>query len=225
MEVVDNIADFAKKNENDLRRFLSGGRSGKGIRDADLVNDIIQNFYVRLISSNALGKFDPSSVDEKENINSVFNSYILTILCRMLPHEKRRNPNSRYTHISAVSSSEGGSSRYEDEADIFDFVYGGSDHLEYGVKRRDLMPSCFHQDEEDECIRHFISFTEYLKENEPNKAKAERMVAFVEGKMQGVLATEIAVILGVSDNMVKIIKNNIYDKYKKWDNPREVCYA
>jgi DNA-directed RNA polymerase specialized sigma24 family protein len=213
MVVVDNVKDFAKQNEGDIRRFLT---NSKHIFDPELVNDIIQNFYVRLISSDALSTFDPSI--------ATFNTYIITILCRMLPHERRRNPNARHSHLSVFVDPDVSSPYSQGGVDVFDLVYGCCDHSEYGIKRKN-MPSYVFQREEDESIMHIMSFIDFIKESEPNKKKADKMVCFVEHKMQGVLATDIATVLGVSDNMVKIMKNNIYDKYKKWDRPKEVLYA
>ena len=214
MVVVDNVKDFAKKNEEDIRRFLTSGK-GKFIFDADMVNDIIQNFYVRLIKSDALSNFDPKIAS--------FETYIITILCNMLPYEKKRNPNARYSHVSVLSNPDS-HSNHEEDLDVFDFVYGANAHSEYGIVRYN-MPDSVYLQEDMESVNNMLAFIEYLKETEPNKAKVERMVCFLEHKMLGLKATDIASILGVSDNMVKIVKNNIYDKYKKWENPRELQYA
>ena len=208
MIVVNNVEAFAKHNEEDIRRYLT---NGKKIFDPEMVNDIIQNFYMRMIRSCALSKFDPELAS--------FDTYVLTMLCRMLPYEKRRNPRARYSHVSSFSNPEGSPSQGVDELDIFELVYNSSSNQEFSVMRKN-MPSCVNQKEEDDCVKHMLSFIDYVKASEPNKKKADKMVCFLEHKMQGCLATDIARMLGVSDNMVKIMKNSIYDKYKKWDTPK-----
>jgi RNA polymerase sigma factor (sigma-70 family) len=212
--VVNNVEDFAKNNEEDLRRYLTSGK-GKLIFDPEMVNDIIQNFYVRIIKSDALSKFDPTLAS--------FETYIITILCNMLPHERKRNPHARYTHISVLSNPDS-KSRHDEDIDVFDFVYGNSDYSGMSIDRKNMPDSVYLQEDID-SVNNMLAFIEFIKDTEPNKAKADKMVSFVEHKMQGLLATDIAVMMGVSDNMVKIMKNNIYDKFKKWENPREVNYA
>jgi DNA-directed RNA polymerase specialized sigma24 family protein len=213
MVVVDNPRDFQKKNEEDIRRYLT---NSKNIYDPELVNDIIQNFYVRLIKSEALKNYDPK--------RARFETYMLTILCRMLPHEKRKNPMARYSHVSAINYTEGGTARCAEDVDIFDFVYGLEEQTEFSVARKNR-PSAVYQDEEDESIKHMIAFIAYVKKTETNKKKSDSMICFLERKMDGCLATDIANMLGVSDNMVKIMKNSIYDKYKKWDQPKAVSHV
>lgn len=214
MVIVDNVTDFAKKNEEYLRLFLT---NRKGIFDPELVNDIIQNFYVRIIRNGSLEKYDP----DRGN----FKTYIMTILCNMLPHEKRRNPLARYSHLSSVPNQDGGSLGSESEVDVFDFIYGANQHQEYGIAQHKDLPSKIFQQEEDECTMHMMAFIEHIKKSEPNKVKAEKMVCYVENRMDGCKQTDVAKILGVSDNMVKIMKNNIYDKYKKWDSPKVLDYV
>ena len=51
------------------------------------------------------------------------------------------------------------------------------------------------------------------------------MVSFVEHKMLGCRGTDIASMMGVSDAAVNIMKEKIYDKYQRWENPKEVRYA
>jgi len=211
MVVVDNVKDFAKYNEEDIRRFLTSSR-GKKLFDLDMVNDIIQSFYVRLINSGALSKFNPELAS--------FDTYIITILCNMLPQERRKNTFIRYRHVSVIPNPSRGNSGTDDNVDIFDHLHGNSRNPNLHIERKNV-PSSIFREEEDECVNHIRAFIQFIKESEPNKRKARKMVCFLENKLEGCLATEIAMILGVSDNMVKIIKNNIYNKYKKWDSSKK----
>jgi RNA polymerase sigma factor (sigma-70 family) len=213
MVVVNSIEDFVKYNEEDIRRFLT---SSKKIYDPELVDDIIQNFYFRLLKSDALQNYDPKIAG--------FGTFVFTILCRMLPNERRKNPLAAHPHISAISNPEGSTARCAEDVDIFDFINGIDTHTEFKINRKNV-PSSLYQDEEDECTKHMLSFIEYVKKTETNKKKSKNIVCFLEHKMAGCLATDIARILGVSDNMVKIMKNNIYDKYKKWDSPKVLVHA
>ena len=154
MVIVDNVSDFAKKNEEDLRRFLT---NRKGIFDPELVNDIIQNFYLRIIKNEALEKYDPS--------RGSFKTYIMTILCNMLKHEKNRNPRAVHDHLSSVSNRDNGFSRNSEEVDVFEFVHGSKEHPEYGIEHHDKLPSSIFQHEEDECTMHMLAFIEHIKGN------------------------------------------------------------
>ena len=217
MTVVDNVSDFAKYNEDDIRLYLTSPRRGRGLYDPELVNDIIQNFYLRLLKSDALKKYDPA-------IGS-FKTYVITILSNMLPQERKSNHSSRYKHLSSIIKPSAVVSLGAEESDIFNFFSCVGADTDFAVAQHKNIYSSLFQEEEDLSIRHFISFISHVKKTEPNKKKADAMVCFLENKMRGCLGSDIALMLGVSNNMVKIIKNNIYDKYKKWDNTRALSRA
>ena len=74
MVAVRDVREFAIKNQQDLVSFII---YKTGILDQDLIMDQIQDFYIRLIRSKALDKFDSTK--------GSFESYIFTLLCWMFP--------------------------------------------------------------------------------------------------------------------------------------------
>jgi len=204
MVVVNNVGDFAYKNEKDVLNLLRY----KGITDKNVAKDILQNFYIRLLKSDALSTYNPEIAG--------FERYITTILYNMLPYENKRNPTRRYKHITCVYNQD---SEGRESTDVFDLVYGCTDDNNYGISKKNA-PSSLYISEEEEITKHICSFIQHIKDTEPDKVKAQKMICYIESKMHGCVANDIALMLGVSDNMIKIMKNSLYERYKKWETAR-----
>jgi len=122
MKPVKTVADFAKYNEKQLKTMFI---SKTGIRDKDIINDAIQEFYVRLIQTKALETYD-----EKEGS---FNTYFFNLMCWMMPQMSRNN--FRYNHevLSTVEIREPTNSCKE--KDIWDVVTGYGGGCYYSEKK------------------------------------------------------------------------------------------
>jgi bifunctional DNA-binding transcriptional regulator/antitoxin component of YhaV-PrlF toxin-antitoxin module len=96
--------------------------------------------------------------------------------------------------------------------DIFDFVHGENATLKITkAYEHSMYDGC-----DDPLFDDYIEeFKAYIRRTETPK-NAERMILFIEQKYAGCRGVEIAGMMGVSNNMVKIIKHSLQRKYNKW---------
>jgi len=223
MVVVKTVKEFFLKNDQQLKKFM---QYKTGIYDTNLINETVQEFYIKLIQSNALESYDP----EKNS----FDTYILNLFCWMLPYLSKKN--FRYKHAAIPRKS----LKYYDVEDateerhFFDYrlmsyvqrvddkVWGVEDDIFNYVHDRnpDYVPSTAYdsslfEDTNPEALKYVEDFKRYIRNTETSK-NADRMILFIEQKFQGCRSFQIAEMLGVSCNMVKFIKQNLQKKYTRW---------
>lgn len=194
MEAVRDVREFAIRNEKDLKKFMI---YKTGIFDEEIIRETIQEFYVALIETNALQKYDP----EKGR----FDSYISNLFCWILPSLRRKNFRVRFDVISKVQT------EYQ-ECDVWDFV--GDHNNDFHVDRRyNAYHVVFHN--EQECHQYLREFIQYIKKTE-KPSIAQRMITFILHRYAGCKSVDIAGMLKVAPNMVSIIKRYTEKKFKHW---------
>jgi hypothetical protein len=209
MECVKTVRDFALKNSNDLERFMM---FKTGIRDTDVIRDTIQDFYVKLIETRALETYDPAK--------GAFKTYIMNLFCWLFPVLAKRNMRARYTIMSYMKDKDNSGHWNGVYTDIYDgvAVSGTGPYVEHVVDGA-YEASHVQEDEELESDISMREFIEHLKRTQPQKA-ADRIVPYIEYRTQGCNGADVAKILGVSNNMVKIIKENAKRTYEQWRGQR-----
>jgi hypothetical protein len=134
--------------------------------------------------------------------------------------QKKKKMYHEYRVVSHVSKRE---SRLAEEAtDVFDLV-----SKDYGTLRinRSYEASLYDQDNDPVVAGYVEDFKQYIRRTEsPNMT--EKMITYLESKLDGCKGVEIAPMLknsrrrkdktGVSNNMVKIIRQNLQKKYSMW---------
>lgn len=226
MDVVNSVEEFVKRNENDLRRYMI---FKTGIFDKNLVDEAIQEFYVKLIETKALETYDE---DE-----GAFSTYITNLFCWTLPGLRNKNFRINFDVLSSVSVGTGYDAR---RMDIWDVIYMRSNRVSKfkpkkpASKREEIRTSteasnprisfnveasfpCPALDNmnEDLFIRELENFKDYIKKTE-SKRNAKRMILYIDRKLDGCLSVDIAKMLKVSTTMVRIIKRELRYKYLKW---------
>jgi DNA-directed RNA polymerase specialized sigma24 family protein len=226
MVVVKTVRDFALQNEAQLRRFM---RYKTGICDENMINDAIQEFYVRLIETNALGLYDETKGE--------FDTYISNLFCWMMPLLQRRNFRHRHATIPKklrvkygledpklgchkkakfdyrmMSVIKKDDRMWSESDDVFNFVH--ENHASLKISK--AYEVSLYDGAEDPIIDAYVEeFKAYIRRTEPSK-RAERMILFIDQKFAGCRSVDIAGMMGVSNNMVKIIKQNLQRKYHRW---------
>jgi len=204
MQVVNTVEDFKRYNENDLRSFMA---YKTGIYNRDLHDEAIQEFYVKLIETRALETFDPNY----ENKPRRFDSYILTLFCYLMPELKKNNHRARYSMVTKVNVGH----HSPKMVDIWEFVSKEDLNSEFAVSHT-YSASALEMRQDDEINLYTQDFIEYLRRTEPKK-KADRMIEYLTRKLQGCNGTDIAHMLGLSNNMVKFIKRDLYEAFNDWN--------
>ena len=201
---VTTVEDFKKYNEDQLKRFMV---SQTGIYDREIINDVVQDFYVRLIRSRALDRFNP---DEK---GANFSTWVCNILGWTLPENKKKNFRAQYKVISIIPDpeSKGGCTK---EVDVWDGINSYTDNPYYRLESGYTVSNVQH-DREEESKRNIRSFIRYLETTEtPEKAK--KMIEYLEYRMDGLNDVAIAGIFNMTNAMMRIIRLAIQKKYYKW---------
>lgn len=234
MVVVNTVEEFAKKNENDLRSLMN---YKTGIFDKNLVDEAIQEFYVKLIETRALESYDIKA--------GSFNNYITSLFFWTLPHTGKKNFRIKFDVVSSVTISNG--NQTQKNVDVWDLVSGVSEYtVDFEPKkpaskktiedeisndadrsastsfRVDCRFKCsaFERAQEDNFYRELRDFKKHIKKTEP-AFKAERMITYIEKKMEGCLGVDIAETLKLSSAMIRIIKNDTKEKYLVWRKQNE----
>lgn len=199
MEIVRDVKSFVSKNGKQLQKLFI---YKTGITDRDLVQEHLQDFYVKMIQTNAL-----ESYDEEEGS---FETYIFTLLCWLMPYKAKKNVSVLYNFVTHVR---------RDTQTVFtaDEVWDHTGNFEgpYKVDFSPCTPRILDSSEEQLFKGYLREFKEYIQKTEHGRCK-KQLLTFFECKQSGCKSTEIAVILGVSDNMVKFIKQKLQRKFARW---------
>jgi hypothetical protein len=205
MECVKTVRDFALRNSDDLKRFMV---FKTGIRDRDIIMDTIQEFYVKLIETKALETYDPAK--------GAFKTYIMNLFCWLFPVLANRNHNVKYTFLSCTKDRNHSGQWDGGYTDIFEDVAapGRSPYVEHVVDGS-YISSHVTEDEELETEISIKEFVEHIKRTQTKKA-ASRIVPYIEYRNCGCNGADVAQILGVSNNMVKMIKERTKVSFEQW---------
>jgi len=202
MVVVKTVREFAQKNEKDLKKFM---RFKTSIYDEEIIKDTVQEFYVKLIEAGSLQSYNPEL--------GTFRSYILSLFCWMLPQLGKKNFRVTKEVVSVVKNEKS----YQDRYDEVWNCLGKEDHRSEiaFVLHPNYHTSSMYYDEELAAENMMEAFISYVEKTETPK-KARRTIEFIRRRLEGCNSVDVAGMLDLSNNMVKIIKNTAYDKYKKW---------
>ena len=194
MVAVHTVKDFVRYNDKDIRRFMT---YKTGIFDKDLINDTVQDFYVSLIKTRALEAYDSSK--------GSFDVWVNSLFCWLLPKAKSKNFRTCFDVISKVSNSQG-------TQDVWEFV--GSHSKDYRVEGSYMVYSVV-QDSEEEVQKGIFDFVRYIKSTE-KPIRSGRMVSILLHRYAGMKSVDIAQILKISPNMVKVIRQYTFTRWKVW---------
>lgn len=203
---VTNVDEFARKNEGDLWRYMT---YKTGIRDADIIQDTVQEFYVKLIETRALDTYDPS--------RGTFKTYIMTLFSWLFPVLANRNPRAKHTLVSRVRESGRGSTADKDATiDVYErtAVVGESPYIDNVVDPPYAASHvCLNDDiHADIELGDFMRFVRRTR----TEKSASRIRSYLIHRRSGCNGADVARILGVSNNMVKMIKKQTRESYEEW---------
>jgi len=217
MIVVKTVEDFKKHNDADLQSFFI---YKTGIIDKDLRDETLQEFYVKLIETKALETFDPNKATNPVAERG-FETYIMNLFCWSLPIIKKKNVkmelksigDNKYIkmkipHITDIS-------RDDKRVNIWDILTtDGSSNLSLDSSYNSSLTEFQKEEEMNKSIEDLIK---YIKKTE-RKKKSDKMELFIRRKMEGCKSMDIALMLGVSNTMIRILKVDVYKKYQFWKN-------
>lgn len=199
MEIVRDVQSFVEKNGTQLQRFFI---YKTGITDRELIHEHLQEFYVKMIQTRALESFD-------ENQGS-FDTYISTLLCWMLPYLAKKNVSAQHDFITRVFKK---GQPETDAEDVWDHM--GTFEGPYKIDFSPCTPRIFDDGDEELFSQYMEDFKKYIKRTESKKV-THQMFTYLSGKQNGCCSSDIAILLGISDNMVKIIKQRLQVKFERW---------
>lgn len=196
MEIVRDVKTFVRKNGEQMKKLFI---YKTGITDRELVHEHLQDFYVKMIQTGALESYREDQ--------GTFDGYIFTLLCWLLPHKAKKNVSVQYQFVSQV---------YADPFSIDDiWDHAGSFEGPYKFDFSPCTPRIVEEDEENLFHQYFNEFKDYIRKTEPGRS-SDQMLTFLSMKENGCNSSDIAIHLGVSDNMVKFIKQKIQRKFDRW---------
>lgn len=199
MEIVRDVKEFVDKNESQLQKFFI---YKTGIKDKELIREHLQDFYVKMIQTRALESY---SVDKGS-----FDTYISTLLCWLLPARAKKNVSVQYKFVSSVKKKD---QCFREEDEVWDHI--GNFEGPFKVDFSPCTPRILDDPDEKLFIQYLDDFKEYIKRTESAKS-SDSMLIFLQRKQEGCNSSEIAIALGVSDNMVKIYKQRLRRKFEIW---------
>lgn len=192
MVVVRDVKEFVEKNQKELINFFVYKTK---IYDAEVINEHMQEFYVRLIKTRAL--------QEYREDKGAFNTYIFNLLCWLLPGMARNHARIHHAFISNVIDN-------NESSDVWDHVsdFNGP------FKMAEIPESVCERP--DDLLGYYISeFSGYIKRTESENS-ARQMVTFIEHKVLGLKSRDIAFVMGTTDANVMVIKQKLKRKFELW---------
>ena len=196
MEIVRDIKTFVRKNGEQMKKLFI---YKTGIKDQELVKEHLQDFYVKMIPPGALESY-------KED-RGTFENYIFTLMCWLLPQKAKKNVSIKYTFVSQVYSEPNTCDDIWDHAGDFN-----------GPFRFDFCPCTpriVEEQEERTFCQYLKEFKDYIISTESVHCR-NQMITFLTMKEEGCRSSDIAIHMGVSDNMVKFIKQKVQRKFERW---------
>lgn len=240
MVIVKTVDDFKRKNEGELKAFMI---HKTGIYDQEMINDTLQEFYTRLVQSKALESFDEKMAPTKEENQLNYERWVCNNFCWLLPMLRKKNhrgmlkiklskesldkkkeslngeldendQDSGYETLrfySTVTVKEGDA---EIPKGIFDVIHPSVKDSSYSIDGG-FSYSLVEQDENERVEKTLCSFFRYLRRIAPHK-KAVQTENYMKYKLRGLNSVDIAILMGVSNNMVKFIKKESREMYIRW---------
>ncbi|MBD3261055.1 MAG: hypothetical protein GF334_05135 [Candidatus Altiarchaeales archaeon] len=217
MVAVKTVKEFAEQNEQELKSFMI---YKTGIRDEEIIRDTLQDFYVKLIESRALDKFDPEQVTYG-SLERCFNTYICNLFCWLLPTLAKKNFRARFKVISTVrggyADSKSVPSYFNYASDVWNYTLtesGPSQNVGFCI---DPHYAASHTTVDEEYAAHaiFDDFRQHVVDTEKPK-KAKRILEVIDRRAEGCTSRDVASMLGLSNNMIKFIKNHAREKFYNW---------
>lgn len=203
MVVVRTVEEFQRYNEKELRSFVT---YKTGIVDKDIIDDTIQEFYLKLISSRSLEKFNG-------NEGASFNTWVCNLLCWLLPVLKSKNFNIKYRPIGSMEDLNNDPSIKEDLWNyVHDSVYNSSMSLR--------LDRCFEMDivYEDDILleeRLLSAFIRHLKRVLPEK-KYRIYISYIKHRFEGMNAEQLIPTMGLARSTLSQLKGDIKKELIKW---------
>jgi hypothetical protein len=232
MVVVKTVEEFRNKNENELKAFMM---YQTGIYDAEIIRDTLQEFYLRLLQTKALEKYDESiATTQKGNILN-YERWVCNNFCWLLPILRKKN----YTSVLKIKLPK--DELKEVDADDKDSSYGvlrfiselqskdldaGAPASIYDVVNPEVKDTPYAIDEkfkislveisEDQRIKENMEmFFRFIKKTLPTK-KSFQIETYMRNRLKGLNSVDIGILLNVSNNMVKFIKQEAREVFEKW---------
>lgn len=200
MVVVRTIEEFQRHNEKELRTFMI---SKTGILDKDMINEAIQECYIRLISTRSLEKF-------KDGEAASYNTWVCNLLCWVLSGLKKKNFNQRFNPISHVRANQN-NSFFSRDTEIWEHINSNKDFILDKSINADLI----NDNSIDKTERLKSSFIRYLY-RVSSKEKADFYVKYMQYSEQGMTSESIAPILNTTGSVLCHAKKKLLKKMKKW---------
>jgi DNA-directed RNA polymerase specialized sigma24 family protein len=127
-------------------------------------------------------------------------------------NEKDISTNHMYDYRMMSYVNKDNSKMWVDGDDVFNYVHDNSATFKIS---KAYETSYFDTDEDPVLSGYLESFKAYIRETESPRS-AEKMILFLEQRVAGCKGVEIAGMMKVSNNMVKIIKHTLRKKYDTW---------
>jgi hypothetical protein len=245
MVIVKTVEEFKKKNENELKAFMT---HKTGIFDQETIKDTLQEFYIRLLQSKALEGFDENRAPTEEENKLNYEKWVCNNFCWLLPILRKKNyrgvlkikmtkdeiecrdnaieedlekleKDSDYEVLRFYSTLNVKEGHTEIPKDIFEVISPSTKINGYTVDDR-FRVSMVEQEEDLDAKKTLCSFFRNVRKTMPEK-KAYQIESYMKYRLQGLNSVDIAILLGVSNNMVKFIKQEAKEKYEKWLKNRE----
>jgi hypothetical protein len=244
MIAVRNVGDFFRHNDQDLRKFMV---FKTGIYDREVINDALQEFYVRLIRTRALETYDENA--------GAFDTYVMNLFCWMLPILRSKNFRYNYNVVSTVKNEKNGEIK---ESDVWDYVSGrGSGTVDFiprsliekkrkkhkrfkdifeeerkkymeenGINAVSTSDATYNVDpryisytldrgDEVEARTDLKEFIVYVTRTEPEN-RCKKILDYIKYKMNGCSNSDISKLMGVSNTMIRVIRNQAWERYRIW---------
>jgi hypothetical protein len=241
MVVVKTVEEFQEKNENELKAFM---RYQTGIYDQEIIKDTLQDFYVRLLQTRALEKFDENRATTEEGNTLNYERWVCNNFCWMLPLLRKKNytsvlklllPKSPEKSTSEKDDSEEDSTyetlrfystlpvrkgQKEPPADIYSILNTSKKNSTYSIDER-FNVSMVEIEEEQRIKEDLNSFFRYVKRIVSEK-KFIQIEKYVQSRIKGLNSVDISILMKISNNMVKFIKQETQEYFKRWMKNRVV---
>lgn len=232
MVVVKTVEEFRNKNENELKAFMM---YQTGIYDAEIIRDTLQEFYLRLLQTKALEKYDENIATTKSGNILNYERWICNNFCWLLPLLRKKNytgvlkiklPKDELKDVDALDKdSSYGILRFISElqskdldtgtsADIYDVVNPEIKDTSYSIDGK-FKISLVEINEDQRIKENLETFFRFIRKTLPDK-KSFQIETYMRNRLKGLNSVDIGILLNVSNNMVKFIKQEARDTFEKW---------
>jgi len=236
MVVVKTVEEFKEKNDEEMRAFMM---YQTGIYDPEIINDTMGDFYLRLLQTRYLEEYDENrATTEKGNILN-YERWVCNNFCWLLPLLRKKNYSSVLKLRLSKKEAEERAKRYgvpegdaefetlrffstlptrdntlKEPVDIYDVVNLNAEDSGFSVDSR-FRVSMVESHEVEELRETINSFFCHTKKVLPKK-KSDQINQYMKYRSEGLNSVDIGILMDISNNMVKIIKKEAQETYKRW---------